>query len=100
MESVEDLVAALSVDPAVNETLDDVVSIGTADLGASEAEDDYLSDAQKHWDENIRQLENAVFFILCPVIGRVLGRRFAQNLWFAYCDYRWKTKGQALVEMP
>lgn len=96
MDTVEDFVAATSIDPIANEALSDLASIKSEDLDL--ADEEYISDAQRHWDENIQQLENAVFLILCPVIGRVLGRRFAQNLWFAFCDYRWKAKGQALLK--
>lgn len=48
------------------------------------------SDAQQQWDENMRTLEEAVFHVLCPVLGRLFGRRFAQNMWVRFVDYRWR----------
>lgn len=51
-----------------------------------------VSDAQKHWDESLEQLHNAVFFALLPVIGRILGRRFARSMWMRYVNWRWRTR--------
>ncbi|KAG7700520.1 hypothetical protein KL951_000635 [Ogataea haglerorum] len=38
-------------------------------------------DPQKEWEENLVQLKTLVNFVLLPVIGKVLGRRFANYVW-------------------
>lgn len=61
-----------------------------SDTDDSFENDVYVSDAQQHWDENMRQLEQAVFHVLCPVLGRLFGRRFAQKMWMRFVTYRWR----------
>lgn len=56
------------------------------------------SDAQQHWDESLRQLEHAVFFVLCPLIGRVIGRRAAHKLWMRFVNYRFSRYAQNFIE--
>ncbi|CDK24259.1 unnamed protein product [Kuraishia capsulata CBS 1993] len=43
-------------------------------------------DAQAEWEENLVQLKTLLNFVLLPVIGKVLGRRFANSLWGAIAE--------------
>lgn len=36
---------------------------------------------QEQWDESMKQLENLFTFVVFPLIGKVLGRRFSHILW-------------------
>ncbi|GMM51686.1 Mim2 protein [Starmerella bacillaris] len=64
-------------------------SCDSADSSDEELE---ISDAQQHWDESIAQLETAVFFVLCPLIGKMIGRKFAKSIWHRFVDWRWATR--------
>lgn len=74
-----------------NRTLEEVYRAGnfnnfTSSVQESEEDSDYdddddsyngISDAQAQWEESVRQLEQLLTFILVPVVGKFLGRRFA-----------------------
>lgn len=78
-------------DAISNRTLEEVLRTGnlhnfTSSVQESEEESDYdddydsyngISDAQAQWEESVRQLEQLLTFILVPVVGKFLGRRFA-----------------------
>lgn len=55
----------------------------------------YTNDAQHQWDENMKQIETAVFFVLCPVIGKLVGRKTAQSLWARFVTWRWQSAQKA-----
>lgn len=57
-----------------------------------------FSDAQQHWDESLRQLEHAIFYVLCPVVGRVIGRRTAHKLWMSFVNYRFSRHALEFIE--
>lgn len=42
---------------------------------------DLLRDPQKEWEENLAQLNTLLNFVLLPIVGKVLGRRFANIVW-------------------
>ncbi|GME69561.1 unnamed protein product [[Candida] boidinii] len=42
---------------------------------------DLLRDPQKEWEENLAQLNTLLNFVLIPIVGKVLGRRFANIVW-------------------
>lgn len=50
---------------------------------------DSESDAQEHWEENVRELESLVVLVLCPLVGRIIGRRVAHSLWLRYMYFRY-----------
>lgn len=62
----------------------------------SEFENDiYINDAQRQWDENMKQIEVAIFFVLCPVVGKIIGRKTAQSLWTRFVTWRWNISHEA-----
>lgn len=63
----------------------------------SEFENDiYINDAQRQWDENMKQIETAVFYVLCPVVGKMIGRKTAQSLWARFVTWRWNASHGAV----
>ncbi|ODQ78771.1 hypothetical protein BABINDRAFT_152943 [Babjeviella inositovora NRRL Y-12698] len=56
----------------------------------SDYSDDDIVDAQKLWEDNLKQLNEVCFLILIPVVGKLLGRRFALNIWRIVADHIWK----------
>lgn len=51
-----------------------------SDISDTDSDTEYylrVSDAQAQWDESLRQLEQLLTFVLVPVVGKFLGRRFA-----------------------
>ncbi|CAH2448813.1 Hypothetical protein PP7435_CHR2-2661 [Komagataella phaffii CBS 7435] len=46
-------------------------------------------DAQKEWEESMIQLTTLLNFVLIPIIGRVIGRRFANSLWARIANKIW-----------
>lgn len=36
-----------------------------------------VSDAQKEWEESVRQLQSIWQFVIIPIVGKFLGRRFS-----------------------
>lgn len=59
--------------------------------------DDYESDsesfelsAQEHWEESMKQVEGLLSFIIFPLIGKVLGRRFSHVIWKRVANWWFK----------
>lgn len=47
----------------------------------SESEYSYEMTAQQHWEESMKQVEGLLSFIIFPILGKVLGRRFSHLVW-------------------
>jgi hypothetical protein len=47
----------------------------------SENEYSYEMTAQQHWEESMKQVEGLLSFIIFPILGKVLGRRFSHLVW-------------------
>lgn len=72
--------------PAIN---GEAESDYSSEVDSSFENDVHFSDAQQQWEENIKQLETAVFFVLCPVLGRLVGRKAAHSVWIRIVSWRW-----------
>ncbi|ODV83841.1 hypothetical protein CANARDRAFT_190752, partial [[Candida] arabinofermentans NRRL YB-2248] len=66
-------------------------------IGSSDEEDDddteytyetdiVSKDVQQEWEDNIVQLKTLVNFVIIPIVGKVLGRRFAKAIWSMVAD--------------
>lgn len=69
----------------------EVTSDYSSEIDSSFENDIHFSDAQQQWEENIRQLETAVFYVLCPVLGRIVGRKAAHSIWIRFVTWRWNS---------
>ena len=47
----------------------------------SESEYSYEMTAQQHWEESMKQVEGLLSFVIFPLFGKVLGRRFSHLVW-------------------
>ncbi|ODV62424.1 Mim2p ASCRUDRAFT_74806 [Ascoidea rubescens DSM 1968] len=47
-------------------------------------------DSQVQWEESLNQLHALVNFIVLPLVGKMLGRRFANLLWSKIADRIWR----------
>lgn len=53
------------------------------------SDEDYESDdtdelklsPQEQWEESLKQINSLVSFVIFPLIGKILGRRFSHTLW-------------------
>lgn len=41
----------------------------------------YQLSAQEQWEESVRQINTLLSFIIFPLVGKLLGRRFAHYVW-------------------
>ncbi|ODV67163.1 hypothetical protein HYPBUDRAFT_11759 [Hyphopichia burtonii NRRL Y-1933] len=56
------------------------------------SDEDYESDdtdelklsPQEQWEESLKQINSLVSFVIFPLIGKILGRRFSHTLWRLY----------------
>lgn len=53
----------------------------------SETDSDYHLTAQQHWEESMRQITGLVNMVLFPLLGKLLGRRFAHMMWAKYATW-------------
>ncbi|GMG37244.1 unnamed protein product [Ambrosiozyma monospora] len=80
---------------------DDIIS-GAATQGQDDVHDedddtDYTyetdlvnpQDVQKEWDQSIAQLVTLVNFVLIPLVGKMIGRRFAHTIWNKVAEKIW-----------
>ncbi|RLV91629.1 hypothetical protein JA1_003722 [Spathaspora sp. JA1] len=42
---------------------------------------EYSLTAQEQWEESMQQIQALVSFVIFPLIGKVLGRRFSKIIW-------------------
>lgn len=84
-------IAAATINPPAVEEVDDVLENSDAASDHYESDLDFEDEAQAQWERSIEEIERTIFLVLCPVIGRVLGRRIAQNLWITYVTSRYKS---------
>lgn len=42
---------------------------------------EYELSAQEQWEESLKQINNLINFIIFPLIGKVIGRRFSHIVW-------------------
>ncbi|KAK6456363.1 uncharacterized protein RJT20DRAFT_141015 [Scheffersomyces xylosifermentans] len=52
-----------------------------------DSEFSYELTAQEQWEESLKQINGLVNFIIFPMIGKVLGRRFSHLLWRRIADW-------------
>ena len=53
-------------------------SIASSELGSNSDDDDEReSDAEREWEDSLRQLELVLTMVVLPYAGKYLGRRFA-----------------------
>ncbi|GME93441.1 unnamed protein product [Ambrosiozyma monospora] len=80
---------------------DDAVS-GAATQGQDDVQDDdddtdYTyetdlvnpQDVQKEWEQSIAQLVTLVNFVLIPLVGKIIGRKFAHTIWNKIAEKIW-----------
>lgn len=46
--------------------------------------------AQQQWEQSVDQLNKLLFWVLVPVVGKVLGRRFAHRIWQEVAARVWR----------
>lgn len=37
--------------------------------------------AQQHWEESLEQVNGLLTMVLFPLLGKIIGRRFAHGIW-------------------
>lgn len=37
--------------------------------------------AQEHWEESLKQINALLSLVIFPLVGKILGRRFAHGIW-------------------
>lgn len=86
----------------------DIVSIGSESNESSQSEIDYelmnqnieleleemsleekLINAEKQWQESLEQLSHAINWLLLPLLGKFMGRRFARAVWSRVAGLVW-----------
>lgn len=53
----------------------------------SETETEYSMDAQRQWEESVKQLTGLVNNVLFPLLGKLIGRRTAHLIWHRFADW-------------
>lgn len=49
----------------------------------------YEVSAQEQWEESMKQIQALLSFVLFPLIGKLLGRRFSKVIWRRFADWWW-----------
>ncbi|KAF9270134.1 hypothetical protein L218DRAFT_992791 [Marasmius fiardii PR-910] len=72
-----------------------VPDIDDSDDGSYLSDDEYqLAQAQEEWEESLRQLQQLFSFVLLPLVGKWLGRRWS---YWAYARYNRLGLGKAFL---
>lgn len=50
---------------------------------------EYSLTAQEQWDESMKQIQALVSFVIFPLIGKLLGRRFSKIVWRRFANWWW-----------
>ncbi|SMN21644.1 similar to Saccharomyces cerevisiae YLR099W-A Putative protein of unknown function [Maudiozyma saulgeensis] len=49
-----------------------------------------LQEAERQWKESLQQLSKAINWLLLPLLGKFLGRRFARTVWSHVASLIWQ----------
>ncbi|CAI5755717.1 unnamed protein product [Candida verbasci] len=63
------------------------------DYTSDDYDDDYdqqLLSAQQQWDESMKQIQSLLSFVVFPLIGKLLGRRFSKIIWRRVANWIWR----------
>ncbi|CAK9436394.1 uncharacterized protein LODBEIA_P09520 [Lodderomyces beijingensis] len=47
----------------------------------------YQVSAQEQWEESVKQIQSLLNFVLFPLLGKLLGRRFSKFVWRRFADW-------------
>lgn len=50
---------------------------------------EYSLTAQEHWEESMKQIQALVSFVIFPLLGKLLGRRFSKIVWRKVANWWW-----------
>jgi len=62
-------------------------SIASSELESNSDDDERESDAEREWEDSLRQLELVLTMVVLPYAGKYLGRRFAYWGWAKYMQW-------------
>lgn len=48
---------------------------------------EYELTAQEQWEESLKQVNNLINFIIFPLVGKVIGRRFSHIIWKEFANW-------------
>ncbi|ODV93982.1 hypothetical protein PACTADRAFT_4875 [Pachysolen tannophilus NRRL Y-2460] len=69
---------------------DEIQYLSSGEESEYTIDSDMVKTAQQQWEESLIQVKTLINFVLLPIIGRFLGRRFSKFIWSKVADRIWK----------